>query len=261
MCIAKSVGINGINNRQDVKIVQILLNGNKKKIGLNQPLSEDGIFGKQTRKAIADFQTAVNIKPTGQITPRDANLIKLRDGLEAGVSADRVAGIIMSKRQTIEIYQPALCSEMARNEINTPRRIAHFLAQIGHESGAFRYSEEIASGQAYEGRRDLGNTQPGDGKRFKGRGLIQLTGRRNYQDFGKFVGMNLLTDEGARSGGKNSKLAVLAAIWFWNTRKLNQLADADDVVKITKRINGGINDLQDRRDYLVRAKFFMNCTS
>jgi len=259
MCIAKSVGVGGVNSRPDVKLVQILLNGNRDKIGLKQPLAEDGLFGKQSGEAIANFQDAVGLKRTGLIVPKDATLMKLRDGLEAGVSGDRLTGIILSKRQTAEVYQPALSSEMSKNEINTPLRMAHFLAQIGHESGAFRYSEEIASGQAYEGRKDLGNIQPGDGKRFKGRGLIQLTGRRNYQDFGKFVGINLLTDDGARTVGTNSKLAVLAAIWFWNTRKLNALADADDVIKITKRINGGTNGLQDRQSYLARAKFFMGC--
>lgn len=257
MCIVKSVGVGGGNNRQDVKLIQVLLNGNKAKFGLAQPLSEDGAFGKQTAKEISAFQAASGLKVTGLILPKDATLLKLRDGLEPGLSLDRLAGIIMTKRQTIETYQPALSSEMSRNAINTPLRMAHFLAQIGHESGAFRYSEEIASGQAYEGRRDLGNFKPGDGKRFKGRGLIQLTGRKNYQDFGKFVGKDLLTDEGARSVATNTKLAVLAAVWFWNTRKLNNYADVDDVVKITKRINGGTNGLQDRRSYLARAKFFM----
>lgn len=257
MCISKSVGSIAVNSRQDVKIVQILLNGNSKKLKLDKPLAEDGVCGKQTIKAITDFQLLAKLKPSGQIVPRDAVLNQLRNGLETGLSEDRLTGIMLTKRQVIERYQNALNAEMNRNGINTAIRMAHFLAQVGHESGAFRYSEEIASGSAYEGRKDLGNTQPGDGKRFKGRGLIQLTGRRNYQDFGKFVGLNLLTNEGARSVGLQPKLSVLAAVWYWNTRKLNALADADDVIKITKKINGGLNGLEDRCHYLVRAKFFM----
>ena len=77
---------------------------------------------------------------------------------------------------------------LKRFEIDTPARIAHFMAQIAHESGGLRWMEEIADGSAYEGRFDLGNTQPGDGKRFKGAGVIQLTGRANYEAFSEFIG-------------------------------------------------------------------------
>lgn len=116
-------------------------------------------------------------------------------------------------------------------EVNTPDRMAVFLAQVGHESGQLRYSEEIASGAAYEGRRDLGNTMRGDGKRFKGRGLIQVTGRANYTFFNTWLHHNkYLSDEVSILDtpdivSKDSEIAVLSAFWYWSKHKINTLAD------------------------------------
>jgi predicted chitinase len=131
------------------------------------------------------------------------------------------------------------------------QRIAAFLAQIGHESGGLRYTIEFASGQAYEWRKDLGNVNPGDGVRFKGRGWIQLTGRHNYRQAGKAIGVDLET---------NPELAVdpkylgLLAGWFWSSRNLNFWADKGDFKKITCLINGGLNGYNDRLMYWQRAK-------
>ncbi|MBE7178991.1 MAG: glycoside hydrolase family 19 protein [Mucilaginibacter polytrichastri] len=136
--------------------------------------------------------------------------------------------------------------------INTPLRVTHFLAQVLHESGGFRYQEEIASGAAYEGRQDLGNTQPGDGKRYKGRGWIQLTGRANYTSAGKdfkqpFVDNPVLAGQ--------FPWAALLSGWFWNKRKLNDLADKDDIEAVTRKVNGlKMNGLEDRKMWLKKAK-------
>ena len=105
-------------------------------------------------------------------------------------------------------------------EINTDERIAAFIAQIGHESGQLRYSEEIASGKAYEGRKDLGNTQVGDGVKFKGRGLIQITGRSNYEKISKDLGEDFISNPELLA---TPKYAVQSACWYWNYKKLNDL--------------------------------------
>ena len=260
MCIAKSVGLRGANAHEDVKIVQIMLNGNADRFDLSTPLREDGAYGAKTKAAIDSFQSKVLglSNPTSRITPESDTLRELVQGLPSGISLDRTCGVMVhTERSTAAIYQPALREKLAAYDISTPLRVSHFLAQIGHESAGFRYAEEIASGDAYESRRDLGNTKPGDGRRFKGRGLIQLTGRANYREFGEFVGRDLLSDEGARTVATDPHLAVLAAVWYWDTRKINAHADKDDVYKVTRRINGGLNGLADRKKYLGRAKFFM----
>jgi len=128
-------------------------------------------------------------------------------------------------------------------------RLCHFLAQLAHESGGFYYSEEIASGQAYEGRQDLGNVELGDGQRYKGRGLIQLTGRYNYRVYGKRLGIDL---EGNPELAKTPDIAVRVAVLYWSLNKLNGLADAGDFHAITRKINGGLNGLNNRWTWLNR---------
>lgn len=135
--------------------------------------------------------------------------------------------------------------------LDTPLRLAHFMAQLAHESGGFRYMEEIASGQAYEGRADLGNVHPGDGKRYKGRGPIQLTGRLNYRNSGRALGIDF---ESHPEIVAIPSIGLHVACSFWVGRRLNALADGDDVEGITKRINGGQNGLADRKAYLAKAK-------
>lgn len=135
--------------------------------------------------------------------------------------------------------------------INTPTRQAAFLAQIGHESGQLRYSEEIASGEAYEGRANLGNIEVGDGKRYKGRGLIQVTGRANYAACGAALGLELIDDPFLLKEPIN---ACRSAGWFWESRGLNILADAGKFDQITRRINGGLTGQTERVALWERAK-------
>lgn len=115
-------------------------------------------------------------------------------------------------------------------------RLAHFMAQVGHESGGFRYMEEIASGQAYEGRKDLGNTQPGDGVRYKGRGPLQVTGRANYRRIGELIGIAI--EEHPQIAALPS-LGILTACVFWSDHRLNRWADQDDVLALSRIINCG----------------------
>lgn len=139
---------------------------------------------------------------------------------------------------------------MEEFHIDNQYRQAAFLAQIAHESGSLRYVREIASGAAYEGRKDLGNTQNGDGVRYKGRGLIQITGRANYTACAKALDLPLVDHPYLLEVTGN---ACRSAAWFWQSRHLNQLADAGDFIRITRRINGGTNGLEDRKAYYEKA--------
>ena len=141
-------------------------------------------------------------------------------------------------------------------DINTPLRWAHYLAQIAHESAELRYSEEIASGKAYDTGKlaiKLGNTPEadGDGQKYKGRGLIQVTGRANYEAYKKYCGFDVVKQPEllAKPVG-----AIRSSMWFWKSKGLNELADRDEFTAITKRINDGTNGIEDRRKYLARAK-------
>lgn len=146
---------------------------------------------------------------------------------------------------------PHLVAAMQEADISTPARAAAFLAQLAVESGELRWFEEIASGEAYEGRADLGNVHPGDGKRFKGRGPIQLTGRANYRKAGAALGLEL---------EQNPELAARwdvgfrVAGWYWTSHNLNPLADAGLFRSITHLINGGLNHLSEREEYHRRAR-------
>lgn len=130
-------------------------------------------------------------------------------------------------------------------------RVAHFMAQLAHESGNFRYMEEIASGRAYEGRKDLGNTEKGDGTRYKGRGPIQLTGRANYRKYGRALGIDF---ENNPEIVALPSIGMLVACKYWYDNGLNELADKDDINLITRRINGGYNGLDDRKAKLNTMK-------
>lgn len=140
--------------------------------------------------------------------------------------------------------------------INTPLRWAHYLAQIAHESAELRYSEEIASGKAYDTGKlavKLGNTPEadGDGQKYKGRGLIQVTGRNNYEMYKQYSGYDVVRQPEllAKPVG-----AIRSSMWFFKSKGLNELADRDEFTAITKRINGGTNGIEERRKYLARAK-------
>lgn len=130
-------------------------------------------------------------------------------------------------------------------------RFAQFFAQTGHESGGFKYMKEIASGSAYEGRADLGNTQPGDGMRYKGRGPIQITGRANYRKYGRLIGIDI---ERHPEVAETPSIGLHLACEYWKQTGLNSLADVNDTEGVTRRINGGLNGLMDRKQRLIVVK-------
>lgn len=136
-------------------------------------------------------------------------------------------------------------------DITTPQRQRHFLSQIAHESGGLKWLKELASGDDYEGQTELGNTQPGDGRRFKGSGAIQLTGRANYQAFADNI-KDQLVMQGCDYVAE--KYPFTSAGWFWYKMKINERVDKGANVKdITRIVNGGENELSDRIEYYKKA--------
>lgn len=263
MCIAKSVGLGGANDLADVRVFQILFNQNLDRFPEPKPkaLKPDGQIVPASLKAIEQFETVVMKLPSSDslIVPRDTTMAALLKALPAGATKEKLS-IVMPQAQPAKIdrYYEPLRTAMAKYDIVSPIRAAHFLAQIAHETMSLLFAEEIASGAAYEGRTDLGNTQPGDGVRFKGRGLIQLTGRANYTSYSKDSGIDYVAKP--QLVASDAFVAVDVACWFWNTRKISKMADADDVIAVSKAINGvnrktGLpNGLDDRIAYLNRAK-------
>lgn len=176
------------------------------------------------------------------------------------ITLDQLLTIMPTATERAALFLDPLNTAMEGACINTPVRQAMFLAQIAHESGELRWLRELwgptQAQLTYEGRSDLGNTQPGDGKRFLGRGLIQITGRRNYTlaSIGIYNDTRLLDTPQLleqRDG------ACLSAAWFWSSHGLNAVADGGDIaafIATTRRINGGTNGLMSRQTYWGRAK-------
>jgi putative chitinase len=226
---------------EDVKSLQ-------EKLGLKA----DGSFGPGTEKAVKEWQTKNGLVADGVIGDKswsklfpEVNEVVL-DPSSALAFVQKVKGHIPEK-----VFQqiPATCAAF---NIITPLRLAHFLAQCALESGNFKYTKELGDDsyfQKYEGRKALGNTQPGDGLKFKGRGYIQLTGRANYDKFSKFVNEDCVVNPDLVS----TKYPMLSAAYFFNSNKLWTICDqgSTDVIveKVTRRVNGGINGLKERQEY------------
>ncbi len=139
-----------------------------------------------------------------------------------------------------ELYAEHLTAACAHYRIDTPQRLAAFLGQIGHESGGLRYVRELAAGDAYEGREDLGNTQPGDGRRYRGRGLIQITGRDNYRATARRLQPVDAPDfEDFPEALQEPRWACWSAADWWHAHRCNELADAGDIVALGRLINRG----------------------
>lgn len=241
--------------------------------------SIDGMFGICTEKATIQFQinngldidgiagpeTIEAAKELGFEIPR-TNIIDVSIQSDFGITYEQF-NYVMRETNSIKLEEhlPYCNDTLQKFGINTPLRIQHFLAQIAHESMGLKYMSEIASGQAYEGRKDLGNLFPGDGRKFKGHGPIQITGRANHTEYFNFIGRPDLieTPEILES---DLELCWGASGWFWSSRGLNEIAESDDeslslfrhqnkaLCKITKIINGGYRGLTERAWYLKRAK-------
>ncbi len=170
------------------------------------------------------------------------------------ITEQQLLQILPNAGRQAGVFVPVLNTAMNRYGIIGTPRAAAFIAQVGHESGQLRYVREIwgptAQQAGYEGRADLGNTVKGDGSKYRGRGLIQITGRTNYAACGEALGLDLLSKPELLELPQH---AAMSATWFWSMKGLNTLADQGDLVKITRRINGGLNGLADRQALYDKA--------
>lgn len=153
-------------------------------------------------------------------------------------------------------YLPYFNEYLADYEITTPERLRAYFAQIGHESAELNYSEEIYSGERYDVGSlavRLGNTpvDDGDGEKYKGRGLIQITGRKNYELISKTYRVDFLSNPELLA---SPEWAVKSSLWFWEYNELNEFADSGDFELLTRKINGGLNGFKKRLEYYERCK-------
>jgi putative chitinase len=259
------------DNNENVRLMQ-------QKLGIEPAVTN---FGPKTEQAVKDFQTKNGLPADGVVGPATWAKIMGQEAPKAQPSAPivPVAGLKLDK---LKGHIPDAVIQMipdtaAKFQINTPLRLAHFLAQCGHESGGFRATQENLNYSAkglngifkkyfpteaaatpyarqpqkiankvYANRMSNGDEASGDGYKFRGRGYIQLTGRANYTLFGKAIGEDVTGNPDVVSG----KYALLSAAWFWSNNGLNKLADGGStdavVTTITKRVNGGVIGLADR---------------
>ncbi|WP_332847531.1 glycoside hydrolase family 19 protein [Pseudomonas lactucae] len=170
------------------------------------------------------------------------------------ITEQQLLEILPNAGRNAGVFVSALNTAMGRYGIVGTLRVAAFIAQVGHESGQLRYVREIwgptAQQAGYEGRADLGNTVKGDGFKYRGRGLIQITGRANYAACGEALGLDPINNPELLEQPQH---AAMSAAWFWSVKGLNTLADQGEFVKITRRINGGTNGLAGRQALYDKA--------
>ena len=216
--------------------------------------SADGDFGPKTEAGVRAFQDSRGLVVDGIVGPQTWIALGVHPepvSPGAAITVEKLRQIMpnLSSSRASECL-PHLERAMAEAAIDNRMRKAAFLAQLAHESAELRYFEELMDGSEYENRRDLGNTHPGDGRRYKGRGPIQLTGRANYRSAGLALGIDL---EGNPQRAADLDVGFRVAAWFWMSHNLNALADAGEFNLITRKINGALNGIESRRKYYHRA--------
>ena len=269
-----------MNNKHINIFFMLLKEGSKgeevKKLQSKLGLTADGVFGKNTSEAVKNYQTKNGLTPDGIVGPKTWETIMKEDVVMTPKVVPSVGGLNLDKlKGHIPDSVIAQIPEVATKfKIDTPLKLAHFLAQCGHESGGFKLVQEnlnysadglkrifprhfpgtlaesyarnpqrIAS-RAYGGRMGNGDENSGDGWKYRGRGYIQLTGKNNYSEFDKFVDENILENPDLVA----TKYPLLSAAWFFSRNCLNRAIDASDatVTSVTRCVNGGVIGLADR---------------
>ena len=189
---------------------------------------------------VALLQRRLGVRADGAFGPVTLTALLRRLGAPAGTAGPLGAGVSALDGAII---------------LDSGLRLAHFLAQAGHETAGFTRMVEIwgptAAQRRYEGREDLGNVRAGDGYRYRGRGVLQITGRDNYRRFGALIGVDI---ESQPDRAAEPAIAMALACAYWTSRRINAAADRNDIVAVTRLINGGLNGIDDRRERLARAK-------
>lgn len=216
----------------------------------NNPKTQDFINRKIRPDGYSTFRRG------GTSTPAPAQVTY---GEKAQILSEAMGGTLSLQRYS-ELL-PAVQQALIACDCTTKNRIAMWVAQIGHESAGLKYMEEIASGSAYEGRSDLGNVNPGDGTRYKGRGPIQITGRFNYTKLSQWAYENEYVPTttffvDAPHQLSSDKYGFLGVVWYWTVARpqINSMCDNNDLSGVTQAINGGYNGLDDRRNRWVKAR-------
>lgn len=213
-------------------------------------ITSDGIWGGHTEHAVADFCADTHLNNSVMCVFGATFAKALLEYEKILISSAQATAIFGRKPTPDQMVDLNRC--LVRFEINTPPRIQMFIAQICHESGNLKWMKELASGSAYEGRRDLGNTQPGWGKLYRGAGVIQLTGRSNYEAFAKFVNDPKVIELGCDYVSR--VFPFTSAGFFWMRNHLNDVIDqGGDIYRVTRIVNGGLNGISDRISHYNRV--------
>lgn len=225
-----------------------------KKIQKKLGLKEDGTFGPMTETAVKKWQKENGLKDDGIVGKTTWNKMFDIYVIKEDIVIPTIEGLSLDKLKdhipnSVLNQIPEVATKF---NITSNLRLAHFLSQCAHESGNWKFKVELASGKAYEGRKDLGNIHPGDGVKYKGRGFVQTTGRANYEKFSKFIGEDCVANPDLVA----TKYPLASAGFFFNSNNLWKICDlgsTDEVViKLTKRVNGGDNGLDDRLKYFKK---------
>lgn len=241
--------------REDAELCREI-QGRLKDLGLLSPSGIDGIYGPRTKEAFVQFKNVTHQSNPNELGCGSAKILLERKELpgdKALVTKSQAEAIYGNPIRDCQLKDLNNC--LSRFQINTPPRMRHFLSQTAHESGGLKWLKELADGSAYENRKKLGNIQPGDGPKYKGAGVIPLTGRNNYLDFSKYI-----NDPRVMDGVDyvSREYPFTSAGFWWHNNKMNLLCDRNaSVEEVTKRVNGGRNGLTDRIAYYQKACKFI----